>query len=151
MKTILILKDDYNSYLTLMGCVMQKRPIEMILQIESKEGIRGDLIFELNEWLEMKGYPTIGAGFSTIDVIDRIEWVRGTYYQSFPKEVFFEIEKSNGLLAQCKKDDLTLISCIDAWNWESDEVADMVMHFSDLPQKARDLIRRVPVRPVTAA
>lgn len=140
MKSILILKDDYKSYFTLIGCVMQNRKVDLILQIEAECAKNYELASEMNDWLEEKGYPQIVCGCQTSTILDTIEAARGKEFTSFPNEIHREIENNSGLIADCDYDDIQLMDCIESWGWDDVDISDVVMHLSDLPTYLQKLL-----------
>lgn len=140
MKNILILKDNHKSYLALIGCVILNKPLDLILQMEADSNLSYEISAEMNEWLVEKGYPQITCGCQTSTVLDTIEAARGKAFNSFPNQIHQNIETKSGLLIQCDYDNLDIIECISTWGWDDDDVSDLVLHFSNLPEDLRPLI-----------
>lgn len=140
MKNILVLQDNYESYLTLIGCVMQNKPIDMILQQEPKSSFYADLVTELNQWLKKKKFPHIRTHYNELEIIETIEEIRDNYFQSFPNDLFNKIQKTSGLLVECDQKNLNLTSCIEDWGWDDESVINLVINFSDVPENARQMI-----------
>ena len=139
---ILSLNNSFESYAFLVGYVMQKKPIDIILQSNDYRYENKTLIFQLNHWLKEKGYPLIiPADNSLFDVLRCSTGKAQKHY----KEVDLFIENSNTQHIRCYQNKLELNNYQHQWGWDN-EVLESVLNLSDLPDTTKKLIMKLNIK-----